>query len=72
MPAPAAGHARRRWRSWWADPSTGAERGRAVVASRFAVAGGVVTRHQRHDEGLPAAPAAADLRESDEVTARAG
>ncbi len=56
----------------WADPSSGDERGRAVVASRSAVAGGVVSGYQRHDDGLPAALAAAGLRESDEVTARAG
>jgi limonene-1,2-epoxide hydrolase len=56
----------------WADPVTGAARGRAVVASRFAVEDGVVTRYQRHDDGLPAALAAAGLRESDEVTARVG
>ena len=56
----------------WADLSTGAGRGRAVVASRFAVSGGVVSGYQRHDDGLPAALAAAGLRESDEVTARAG
>ncbi len=56
----------------WADPSTGAGRGRAVVASRFVVEGGVVSRYQRHDDGLPAALAAAGLQESDEVTARAG
>ncbi|MEX5718872.1 nuclear transport factor 2 family protein [Geodermatophilus maliterrae] len=54
----------------WADPATGAERGRAVVASRFTVAGGVVTAYQRHDDGLGAALAAAGLGESDEVTAR--
>ncbi len=54
------------------DPSTGTERGRAVVASRFAVDGGVVIRYKRHDDGLPPALAAAGLRESDEVTARAG
>ena len=56
----------------WADPATGAERGRAVVASRFLVADGVITHLQRHDEGLPAALAAAGLRRTDEVTARAG
>ena len=56
----------------WADPATGAERGRAVVASRFLVADGVITHLQRHDEGLSAALAAAGLRHSDEVTARAG
>jgi hypothetical protein len=54
----------------WADPATGAERGRAVVASEFLVADGVVTRFRRHDDGLPAALAAAGLRESDEVAAR--
>jgi hypothetical protein len=56
----------------WADPATGAERGRAVVAAQFLVTEGVITRFQRHDDGLPAALAAAGLRESDEVTARAG
>jgi SnoaL-like domain len=56
----------------WSDPATGAERGRAVVASRFLVADGVITHLQRHDEGLPAALAAAGLRHSDEVTSRAG
>ena len=56
----------------WADPATGAERGRAVVASEFLVADGVITRFRRHDEGLCAALAAAGLRHSDEVTARAG
>ena len=56
----------------WVDPATGAERGRAVVAARFHVAGGVIASFQRHDDGLPAALAAAGLRESDEVTARTG
>ncbi|WP_170856878.1 nuclear transport factor 2 family protein [Geodermatophilus africanus] len=56
----------------WADPATGAELGRAVVASRFLVADGVITHLQRHDVGLPAALAAAGLRRTDEVTARAG
>ena len=56
----------------WVDPATGAERGRAVVAARFRVAGGVIASFQRHDDGLPAALAAAGLRESDEVTARTG
>jgi ketosteroid isomerase-like protein len=64
----------------WTDPDTGAERGHAVVASRFTVDGGldggldggVVTRYQRHDDGLPAALAAAGLTGADEVTARAG
>ncbi|WP_448612004.1 nuclear transport factor 2 family protein [Geodermatophilus sp. URMC 60] len=55
----------------WADPATGAGRGRAVVASRFLVADGVISRFQRHDEGLPAALAAAGLGDADEVTARA-
>jgi hypothetical protein len=54
----------------WADPATGAERGRAVVASEFLVTGGVIARFRRHDDGLPAALAAAGLRESDEVAAR--
>lgn len=56
----------------WADPATGAERGRAVVASAFLVADGVITRFERHDDGLPSALAAAGLRESDEVSARVG
>ncbi|WP_448620743.1 nuclear transport factor 2 family protein [Geodermatophilus sp. URMC 65] len=54
----------------WSDPATGVERGRAVVASEFLVAHGVITRFRRHDDGLPAALAAAGLRESDEVAAR--
>ncbi len=56
----------------WVDPATGAARGRAVVAARFLVTDGVISRFQRHDDGLPAALAAAGLRESDEVTARTG
>ncbi len=56
----------------WADPATGTERGRAVVASRFPVADGVLTGYQRHDDGLAAALAAAGLDETDEVTARTG
>jgi hypothetical protein len=52
----------------WTDPATGADRGRAVVASEFLVADGVITRFRRHDDGLPAALAATGLRESDEVT----
>lgn len=56
----------------WTDPATGAERGRAAVASAFLVADGVITRLRRHDDGLPAALAAAGLGESDEVVARAG
>ena len=54
----------------WADPSTGAVRGRAVVASRFTVSDGVVTAVQRHDDGLPAALAGAGLTAGDEVTTR--
>jgi ketosteroid isomerase-like protein len=56
----------------WVDPATGVARGRAVVAARFLVTDGVISRFQRHDDGLPAALAAAGLRESDEVTARTG
>ncbi len=56
----------------WSDPATGDVRGRAVVASRFSVADGVVTGYQRHDDGLPAALAAAGLGSADEVTARTG
>ncbi|SDC59896.1 SnoaL-like domain-containing protein [Geodermatophilus telluris] len=54
----------------WTDPDTGAERGRAVVASRFTVDGGVVTTVERHDAGLPAALAAAGLGPADEVAVR--
>ncbi|WP_175479478.1 nuclear transport factor 2 family protein [Geodermatophilus siccatus] len=54
----------------WADPATGDERGRAAVASGFLVADGVITRFRRHDDGLPAALAAAGLRGADEVAAR--
>ena len=56
----------------WIDPATGTERGRAVVAAQFLVADGRIVRFQRHDDGLPAALAAAGLGESDEVTARSG
>jgi ketosteroid isomerase-like protein len=54
----------------WTDPATGAERGRAVVASRFTVAGGVVTAYRRYDDGLPAALADAGLTRADEVPGR--
>lgn len=56
----------------WIDPATGTERGRAVVAAQFLVTDGLVVRFQRHDDGLPAALAAAGLGEYDEVTARSG
>ena len=56
----------------WIDPATGTERGRAVVAAQFLVTDGRIVRFQRHDDGLPAALAAAGLGESDEVTARSG
>lgn len=56
----------------WIDPATGTERGRAVAASQFLVTDGLIVRFQRHDDGLPAASAAAGLGESDEVTARSG
>ena len=56
----------------WIDPATGTERGRAVVAAQFLVTDGRIARFQRHDDGLPAALAAAGLVESDEVTARSG
>ena len=56
----------------WADPATGAERGRAVVASAFRGADGLIVRLRRHDDGLSAALAAAGLQESDEVIRRAG
>ena len=56
----------------WVDPATSAERGRAVVATHFRVADGLVVAFERHDDGLPAALAAAGLRDADEVTARTG
>lgn len=37
----------------WVDRETGQERGRAVVASRFDVDDGVVSRIVRHDDGAP-------------------
>ncbi len=54
----------------WVDRETGQERGRAVVASRFDVDDGVVSRIVRHDEGLQAALGAADLGSANEVLDR--
>ena len=56
----------------WTDPATGTERGRAVVAAQFLVTDVRIVRFQRHDDGLPAALAAAGLGESGEGTARSG
>jgi SnoaL-like domain len=57
----------------WVDPATGAEHGRAVVASQFlvGVAGTAasVQRYARHDN-LSTALAAAGLHETDEVRGR--
>ena len=50
----------------WVDVATGAEQGRAVVASRFSVHGARVARYARH-EHLDGALAAAGLRADDEV-----
>ena len=52
----------------WVDVATGAEDGRAVVASQFAVDGAQVARYERHDT-LDAALAAAGLGAADEVLA---
>ena len=56
-------------RARWVDPVTGAEQGRAAVASQFRVEGGGIVRFQRHDD-LPAALTAAGLNTADEVFAR--
>jgi hypothetical protein len=53
----------------WVDVATGAEQGRAVVASQFAVRGALVTRCARHED-LDAALAAAGLDLADEVPTR--
>jgi hypothetical protein len=78
------GHARHSVQSWkrpavagivvtqrarWVDPVTGAEQGRAGVASQFRVEEGGIVRFQRHDD-LPAALTAAGLSMADEVFAR--
>jgi len=54
----------------WADPTTGAPRGAARIASRFRVDGGRVAGYVRHDDGLAPALAAAGLAGADEVFAR--
>jgi limonene-1,2-epoxide hydrolase len=54
----------------WVDVATGAERGRARVASQFAVQDGRVVRYVRRDAGLSPALAAAGLTPHDEVTHR--
>lgn len=56
-------------RARWVDPVTGAERGRAVVASQFRVEESAIARFQRHDD-LSAALTAAGLTTADEVFAR--
>lgn len=53
----------------WVDVATGAEQGRAVVASRFLVRDGRVVRYARHDD-LDQALAEAELGADDEVLAR--
>ena len=50
----------------WIDPATGADRGKAHVASYFCVEGGDITRYARY-ESLELALTAAGLDESDEV-----
>ena len=52
----------------WSEPASGAELGRARVASQFLVRGGTVAAYQRH-ESLDAALAEAGLTRADEVTA---
>ncbi|GAB3251577.1 hypothetical protein [Arthrobacter pigmenti] len=54
----------------WVDNVTGAEQGRARIASRFFVEENRVASYERHDDGLLPALAAAGLDESDEVAAR--
>ena len=56
----------------WVDVVTGAEQGRARIASEFRVdpAERRVTRYVRHDAGTAAALAATGLTEDDEGTAR--
>ena len=55
----------------WVDQVTGAEQGRAVVASQFLVEGTRVARYARYDN-VSVALSAAGLDSSDEVTARKG
>jgi hypothetical protein len=55
----------------WVDAASGAERGRARVASRFVVGDGRVASYARHDDGLQTALTAAGLGIEDEVTERA-
>jgi len=55
----------------WVDQGTGAEQGRAVVASQFLVEGTRVARYARYDN-VSVALSAAGLDSSDEVTARKG
>lgn len=52
----------------WIDPATGADRGRAQVASYFCVEGGGIARYARY-ESLELALTAAGLDESAEVMA---
>lgn len=53
----------------WVDQVTGAEQGRAVVASQFLVENARVARYARHD-GLRVALSAAGLDTSDEARRR--
>lgn len=55
----------------WSDPATGAELGRARVASHFAVSDEAVARYQRHDS-LATALTSAGLTTDDEVSTRQG
>jgi len=55
----------------WVDQVTGAEQGRAVVASQFLIEGTRVVRYARHDN-VHVALKAAGLGLGDEVTARKG
>lgn len=54
----------------WVDATTGAEQGRARVASQFHVVGTRVATYVRHDGGLLPALTAAGLDEGNEVTER--
>lgn len=53
--------------AWWVDIATGADQGRARLASRFHVDEGRVASYTRHDDGLGVALHAAGLDDGDEV-----
>ena len=76
-PSPVSGHRERHFNTLVAliCGLTGSQRAHLSSIADHAPAHGadqesVITRFRRHDDGLPAALAAAGLRESDEVAAR--